>query len=312
MRPPCARRRTGSSLSRSRQRQLRGPEQARHLRICREERVNIEAALAWASASDPALGLRIASRVWLGLGAPRRWSARFKPCRRRCRRRGVGVQRQGPGASTVVHRMARSDQQHRAGMQGSRRSRRRRQLDRRPVPGGVQPIGPGARADPERRPRPRLVGTRREPALLDEAHPWDLGGTWILSAHAALLRGDVVAASVACAEADRLLRPLGDDWALDHLDALLGYIAQAELRYADAATHLRRAAEAAGRLGTPPPRRHTLTRSVGFLNKRARSTKRSRPSNESSRSGGRHGSCACSRSAVSTLVVSCEATATAT
>ena len=72
---------------------------------------------------------------------------------------------------------------------------------------------------------------------------------WILSAHAALLRGDVVAASVACAEADRLLRPLGDDWALDHLDALLGYIAQAEERYDDAATHLRRAAAAAGRLG---------------------------------------------------------------
>ena len=86
-------------------------------------------------------------------------------------------------------------------------------------------------------------------SLLDETHPWDLGGTWILSAHAALLHGDVVAASAACAEADRLLRPLGDDWALDHLDALLGYIAQAEERYDDAATHLRRAAAAAGRLG---------------------------------------------------------------
>lgn len=86
-------------------------------------------------------------------------------------------------------------------------------------------------------------------ALLDETHPWDLGGTWILSAHAALLHGDVRAASASCAEADRLLRALGDDWALDHLDALLGYIAQAEERYDDAATHLRQAATAAGRLG---------------------------------------------------------------
>jgi tetratricopeptide (TPR) repeat protein len=85
--------------------------------------------------------------------------------------------------------------------------------------------------------------------LLDETHPWDLGGTWILSAHAALLHGDAVGASVAGAEADRLLRPLGDDWVVDHLDALLGYIAQAEERYDAAAIHLRRAADAAGRLG---------------------------------------------------------------
>jgi tetratricopeptide (TPR) repeat protein len=85
--------------------------------------------------------------------------------------------------------------------------------------------------------------------LLDESHPWDLGGTWILSAHAALLHGDAVAAGAASSEADRLLRPLGDDWVLDHLDALLGYIAQAEERFADAATHLRRAAAAAGRFG---------------------------------------------------------------
>jgi tetratricopeptide (TPR) repeat protein len=85
--------------------------------------------------------------------------------------------------------------------------------------------------------------------LLDETHPWDLGGAWILSAHAALLRGDTRAASAACAEADRLLRLLCDDWVLDHLDALLGYIAQAEERFDDAATHLRRAADAARRLG---------------------------------------------------------------
>ena len=50
-------------------------------------------------------------------------------------------------------------------------------------------------------------------------------------------------------KADHLLRPLGDDWILDHLDALLGYIAQAEQRFDDAAIHLRRAAGAAERLG---------------------------------------------------------------
>ena len=85
--------------------------------------------------------------------------------------------------------------------------------------------------------------------LLDESHPWDLGGSWILTAHAALALGDTVAASAASTNADRLLRPLGDDWILDHLDALLGYIAQAEQRFDDAATHLRRAAAAAQRLG---------------------------------------------------------------
>ena len=58
---------------------LRGPEQARHLRICREERVNIEAALAWASVRDPALGLRIATGfgwAWVLLGDGRLGSER--------------------------------------------------------------------------------------------------------------------------------------------------------------------------------------------------------------------------------------------
>lgn len=70
------------------------------------------------------------SRLRLGVGAPRRWTVGLRPGRRRPRRRSVDVKRRGPGVSTVVHRLARSDQQHRAGLQRRRRSCRRRRLDR--------------------------------------------------------------------------------------------------------------------------------------------------------------------------------------
>jgi hypothetical protein len=85
--------------------------------------------------------------------------------------------------------------------------------------------------------------------LLSPDDRWDTGASWVVTAHAAVLLGDTVTASAACSHAEQLVRPLGDDWGLNHLEALLGYIAQAERRYADAATHLRQAADAAGRLG---------------------------------------------------------------
>jgi tetratricopeptide (TPR) repeat protein len=78
---------------------------------------------------------------------------------------------------------------------------------------------------------------------------WGEGAAWILTAHAALALGDTALAHRACQEAEPLVRDLGDDWTLDHLDAVLGLLAQAEHRFTDAATHLRRAAEACGRLG---------------------------------------------------------------
>ena len=229
---------------------LRGPEQAEHLRFCREERVNIEAALAWTSVHDPVLGLRIAAGfgwAWVLLGDGRLGSDRIASALAAAASVSSAADRVRPlsyiawlevtsnieqACSAAEEAVVAADSTGDPYLAAFSRSALALVL--------IQNGGGLDRAT-------SVLDESR--SLLDETHPWDLGGTWILSAHAALLHGDVVAASAACAEADRLLRPLGDDWALDHLDALLGYIAQAEERYDDAATHLRRAAAAAGRLG---------------------------------------------------------------
>jgi predicted ATPase len=229
--------------------ELRGPAQARHLRICLGERANIEAALGWASVHDPALGLRIATGfgwAWVLLGDGR-----------------LGSERIAAALSAAASVSSAAD-----------RVRPLSFIAWLEVTSNIEQAGSAAEAavvaadltgDPYlaafSRSALSLVliqngGLDRALTVLDESrhlldatHPWELGGTWILAAHAALLRGDTVAANAAGSEADRLLRPLGDDWALGHLDALLGYVAQAELRFDDAATHLRRAATAAERLG---------------------------------------------------------------
>ena len=78
---------------------------------------------------------------------------------------------------------------------------------------------------------------------------WYEGGSLLLAAFAHLSVGDTVAGRAACEAAIAVLRPVDDAWGLQHAEAALGRIAQAEHRYADAARHHGHAAEAAGRLG---------------------------------------------------------------
>ena len=101
------------------------------------------------------------------------------------------------------------------------------------------------------------------------------------SAFAHLALGDTAAGRAACEEAIRLIEPLGDAWGLLHAEGLLGGIARAEHRFADAARHHAHAAESAAGLGfggaaalhrptsagpstTPatPPRPATLRRAI--------------------------------------------------
>ena len=70
--------------------------------------------------------------------------------------------------------------------------------------------------------------------------------------------GDPAAGKAACDEALQLLGPIGDQWALNHLEGMLGGLAQAEHRYEDAVAHLRRAAEATRRLGFAAAQAHHL------------------------------------------------------
>jgi tetratricopeptide (TPR) repeat protein len=83
----------------------------------------------------------------------------------------------------------------------------------------------------------------------DVLRGWEQGAAWLLTAWAEIALGEVARGRHACDEALRLLGPLGDRWALAHAEALLGGLAQAEHRFADAVVHLTRAADAADRLG---------------------------------------------------------------
>jgi tetratricopeptide (TPR) repeat protein len=87
---------------------------------------------------------------------------------------------------------------------------------------------------------------------------WEEGASWLLAAWAHIASGDTVAGKAACDAALDLLRPLGDNWALAHAEGLLGELAQAEHRYADATAHLAAAATAAGALGFEAAQAHHL------------------------------------------------------
>jgi hypothetical protein len=78
---------------------------------------------------------------------------------------------------------------------------------------------------------------------------WEVGGTQLLSAFACLAMGDTAAGRVACEDAIRILRPMGDAWAMLHAEGALGRIAHAERRFPDAARHHASAAGSADQLG---------------------------------------------------------------
>ncbi len=85
---------------------------------------------------------------------------------------------------------------------------------------------------------------------------WDRGLQAMLLGYASFAAGDSQRARAAGAEAERLLPLVGDDWLTSHFEAILGQLAQIELRYPDAAAHLTRAAQAA--------RRAHMTATEGF------------------------------------------------
>jgi tetratricopeptide (TPR) repeat protein len=87
---------------------------------------------------------------------------------------------------------------------------------------------------------------------------WEEGASWLLSAWAEIALGETARGKAACDEALRLLGPLGDQWALNHIEAMLGGLAQAEHRFADATAHLKRAADATHKLGFAAAEAHHL------------------------------------------------------
>lgn len=236
-----------AALAVSAERGVRGPEQAEHLQVVRAERSNIDAALAWTSTHDPVLGLRIANGfgwAWVVLGAGVDAARRIRAAVTAADIAGAAQDRayglllagwlEASGgdldqADADIEQAMRMGGDDLRGMAHLHLSFVRIQQGR---PHDVLALLAGCLVDFQRLGR-----------------TWEEGGSWILSAWAAIALGELARGKAACDEALRLLRPLRDDWTLIHAEGMLGGIAQAEHRFADAAAHLERAAAAAHHLG---------------------------------------------------------------
>ncbi len=241
----------------------RGPDQPRHVALARTERANIDAALEWAGTNDPVLALTIATQlgwVWMlagdHVGAERMRAAltaagSVAPDQLRLTgslllgwldAAGGDVEL---GHATVVDAIEQFD------FAGDDLARARADfylafvLSQKGDFEGCQ----------------RVLDLSR-PVFVELGQSWDEAANWVLFAHVTLAAGDQAAATKACTEATRLLAEVRDPWFLVHTEAMLGAVAQAEARYADACHHLGRAADAAQRRASPPSRPTTGPTSV--------------------------------------------------
>ncbi|WP_433378621.1 BTAD domain-containing putative transcriptional regulator [Actinoplanes sp. CA-142083] len=244
---------------------LRGGEQARHLAFVRAERADIDAALAWAKANNPMLALRIVNGfgwAWIFLGAG-------AEAARRSRDILAAAGSDAPEAERVDALLFAAWFEASGGDLDRAFADVRTAREIAPLPRTLlflaflhsQQGQPAAAL----KALGDFLGTRhREGAALGggegaaaggregavaEVGGWEEGAARLLEAWAQTGLGDTVAARKACDAALRILTPLGDAWVLSHAEALLGGLAQVELRYADAVAHLTRAADAAHRLG---------------------------------------------------------------
>jgi predicted ATPase/DNA-binding SARP family transcriptional activator len=230
---------------------VRGPGQAGHLALTRAERANIDAALEWSSTHEPALGLRIASGfawAWFVLGERPAGTERL----RRALAAADGAVTVAPGerAAALCHAawLASGDVVEAQANAEEARTIAASLRDER-----LHAVAGAALAFvllQQARPDEALEVLGGCPAVQHRfGHPWDEAAAWILTVHAALTVGDTALAARACEAAGAVVPGLGDDWAVGHLHAAVGFLAQTQHRFADAATHLRRAAEASQRLG---------------------------------------------------------------
>jgi predicted ATPase/DNA-binding SARP family transcriptional activator/predicted negative regulator of RcsB-dependent stress response len=236
---------------------VRGPEQSEHLAIARSERANIDEALTWTATHDPLLGLQIARGFgwsWVVIGAGVDGADRIRHALI------------AAGGSALVR-----DRAYALLLAGWLEASAGN-LDR-----ASSDIAEGmAMADDELRSVGQLhlsfVRSQQGRAqdaldLLEESRVifhhlglgWEEAANWVLTAWAETARGEMARGKAACDEALRLIVPIGDNWGRIHAEAMLGGLAQAEHRFADAAEHLEQAAEAAHRLGFRAAEAHHLT-----------------------------------------------------
>jgi predicted ATPase/DNA-binding SARP family transcriptional activator len=235
---------------------VRGREQAEQLTVARAERANIDEALDWTRVHDPRLGLRIVNGfgwAWVILGGGVEAAVRVRDAVAAARGtapaddRATGLLLAGwLEASGGDVEQATADIERAMALDDESLSLARLHLafvhTVQRQPGEALALAAASQADFHRLGR-----------------DWEEGASWLLSAWAHIALGALADGQTASQEALKLIRPLGDNWGLSHAEALLGGLAQAEHRFADAVDHLERAAEAAGNLGFGAAAAHHLT-----------------------------------------------------
>jgi len=224
----------------------RGPDQPRHVASARIERANIDAALEWACTDDPVLALTIATQLgWVWVLAGDHAGAE------RMRAALTAAGSVAPASLRLAGSLLLGWLSAAAGDV---------ELGHTTVLEAIEQFDfagddlAGARADfslayvlsqkGDFEACQRLLD-RSRPVFIDHGQGWDEAASWVLFAHVTLAAGDQAAATKACSEATRLLADVQDPWFLVHTEAMLGAVAQAEARYAEACRHLSRAADAA-------------------------------------------------------------------
>ena len=228
--------------------ELRGPRQARHLALTRDERANIDAALAWAAQRDPAAGLRMAVSfgwAWVVLGEGTGAAERL--------RRAIAAAGEDAPVGDRATALALAGWNEVGGDVGRALSD-----SERAVALADSTSDDAARAISRFALAFGMIHAGRATDALDVLGRWrstsggrapdrDLALAGVLAGYAALASGHAARAAAACAQAAPLLPALGDDWLTSHIEAILGEVAQAERRFADAARHLQAAADSAHR-----------------------------------------------------------------
>jgi tetratricopeptide (TPR) repeat protein len=228
---------------------VRGPNQAHHLAVARTERANIDAALSWSTEHHPALGLRIANGfgwAWFVLGDRPLGTERVRHALRAAD--GVVTPADRVIALCNAAWLASGDVR-----QAQAQAEEAMALADSIQDEYLHAISSAALAFvllQQARPHDALELLDRCPEVQRRlGRSWEEGAAWILTVHAALTLGDTTMAARACQAAEDALEDSGDDWAVGHLQGALGFLAQTEHRFLDAAAHLRRAVEASERLG---------------------------------------------------------------
>jgi predicted ATPase/DNA-binding SARP family transcriptional activator len=236
----------------------RTADQTRHVALAVAERANIDAALEWARAADPALGVTIATGfawVWVVLGDGAAGARRI--------RHALGAASLGSDRDHAYGLLVASWLEASAGSIDQAFADLERAVSLAADMPDLPALSHWYRAFvliSQGRPRDALDALEQCRAAIEAAaDPWQLGGYCLLAAFAELGVGEVTAAADACRRAVSLIEPLGDAWARAHAEAMLGNVARAVHQFDASGTHFAHAARAAASLGFAGAEAHHLS-----------------------------------------------------